>query len=457
MDWSQFIGRFHPLVVHLPIGFLLFGLILELISFIRKKESPEIRKVTAWSYLAGALGALMSAIVGLLLAKGGGYDAQALAWHKWMGIGLVVLTLAIYLVKTKMWDKKRPVLAYSLIILSFIVVSFTGHLGGNLTHGSDYLLVHAPPVVKYLAGMEAKDKQVAIPENVDSVMVFQHIIQPVLEEKCASCHNPSKAKGGLDLSSLEKIQIGGESGNLLGGTNPLQGELVHRVTLPSTSEKFMPPQGKALSYGEVELIKWWISQGATDSVQFSSGKLSDELLTILDRDYGLDASPKPFIEKLKPASVSEEILTGIREQGINISRLSPESSLLEISLQQDTFTPELAASLEPVLSNIVYADLGNTKIAAESFEVMGKMKNLIRLDIRNSNVGDEEIKQMGTLQHLEVINAHGTSVSKEALTAFTARTSPLKIYLWNTKVSEAEIKELSNQHPHLNLIGGASS
>jgi predicted CXXCH cytochrome family protein len=41
---------------------------------------------------------------------------------------------------------------------------------------------------------------------------FAATIQPILQAKCYSCHNEHKLKGGLDMSSIEKLLKGGEDG-----------------------------------------------------------------------------------------------------------------------------------------------------------------------------------------------------------------------------------------------------
>ena len=42
--------------------------------------------------------------------------------------------------------------------------------------------------------------------------VFESEIQPVLARKCGKCHSVRIRKGGLDLSSIDGIREGGESG-----------------------------------------------------------------------------------------------------------------------------------------------------------------------------------------------------------------------------------------------------
>ena len=43
---------------------------------------------------------------------------------------------------------------------------------------------------------------------------FEDDLIPLFEESCNSCHNPDKAKGGLDLTSMNGILAGGSSGDV---------------------------------------------------------------------------------------------------------------------------------------------------------------------------------------------------------------------------------------------------
>ena len=43
---------------------------------------------------------------------------------------------------------------------------------------------------------------------------FQDDIVPVFEQSCNSCHNPDRARGGLDLTSMNAILAGGSSGEV---------------------------------------------------------------------------------------------------------------------------------------------------------------------------------------------------------------------------------------------------
>lgn len=88
--FTDFIGRFHPLLVHLPIGILLFTLLLQWLS--TKEKWAALKTVIPLGYLFGAGSAIASCITGYLLGSAGEYDETVLNLHQWMGI-LTALSL----------------------------------------------------------------------------------------------------------------------------------------------------------------------------------------------------------------------------------------------------------------------------------------------------------------------------------------------------------------------------
>src|SRR4249919_2534193 len=65
----QMSGRFHPVVLHLPIGLLLITL---LIFLVRKKFSKEPSEIISFLLHAGALTAVISALLGIFLSREAG-------------------------------------------------------------------------------------------------------------------------------------------------------------------------------------------------------------------------------------------------------------------------------------------------------------------------------------------------------------------------------------------------
>lgn len=86
---------------------------------------------------------------------------------------------------------------------------------------------------------------------------FEETVEPILRAHCSDCHNPSKRRGDLDLSSTAGLLKGSESGAIFKAGDPehsLLYELVHRGD--------MPKKGGRLSGAQVEAIKEWIAGGA---------------------------------------------------------------------------------------------------------------------------------------------------------------------------------------------------
>ena len=88
---------------------------------------------------------------------------------------------------------------------------------------------------------------------------FQDDIMPIFEQSCNSCHNPDKAKGGLDLTSINAILAGGSSGEVALSEEPEQSLL---YLLPARlQEPFMPPRGEKIESSQLLILKNWIAQG----------------------------------------------------------------------------------------------------------------------------------------------------------------------------------------------------
>src|SRR5688572_14859418 len=91
--WVQLFGRMHPLLVHFPIVLLLLAAGWEL-SAARKANLPARGSIGNWLLLIAAFTAVVSAIMGLLLSREDGYSPETLAWHKWSGTSVSVISLA---------------------------------------------------------------------------------------------------------------------------------------------------------------------------------------------------------------------------------------------------------------------------------------------------------------------------------------------------------------------------
>src|SRR5215217_1423441 len=138
----MFFGRMHPLVVHLPIGFLVVLAVLEVVRWFKRfRGAGEARTVVLGLLVVSSI---VSVVFGLMLAEEGGYNADLLFWHKWMGIGLAGGCVATAMA---FWSRSRWLYAMFFLVTLGLLVPST-HFGGSMTHGSEYLVAHAPKWIR---------------------------------------------------------------------------------------------------------------------------------------------------------------------------------------------------------------------------------------------------------------------------------------------------------------------
>lgn len=140
-DLKRLIGRLHPVLVHFPIAFLLLAAGSEWCAALFKKQQARIVAiVTLW---IGSISSILAAISGWTLASGKrftGEDAELLLNHRWLGVSVVataVITLGVfYFFKTHKW---RDAIYLILLTILAVLVVLTGHYGGSLIYGAEYL------------------------------------------------------------------------------------------------------------------------------------------------------------------------------------------------------------------------------------------------------------------------------------------------------------------------------
>ena len=228
--WVQTVGRMHPLLLHFPIVLVVLCVFWELFSGIKKSVTPEFIKIGDGLLLVASLTSVSSALMGLLLSKEDGYAQEVVAWHKWGGVFISLLSIAWYTFRNTLRQMKAALVLTSITAMAVVII--TGHLGGNITHGDNFLMA---PI--------SKDKQIP---NVlfEDAFIYANMVQPILQAKCVSCHNEKKAKGELMMASFAALIKGGKNGALWDSTQKDFGLLMSRVHLPLDNKKHMPPTGK---------------------------------------------------------------------------------------------------------------------------------------------------------------------------------------------------------------------
>ena len=449
MDWNLFLGRFHPLIVHLPIALILVAALMEWL--IRKERWQHLRSVVQYFWLWGAISGVLAAALGWLLAYDVGYPSSTLFLHRWSGIGLAILTSLTYWLG-KPNTKLRRSWRSSLIIGSVILVAMAGHQGAKLTHGAHYLWQYAPPVIANLfitpPVNESPDLSTV---DRDSVIIYSHLIQPILDAKCSRCHNADDARGNLQLHSAAAIAKASNESELIVSGAPKSSELFRRVILPISDPKYMPVDLKnALHYEEIRLLEWWIKNGASFDAPLLSVELPADVKAILQNRYQLSWKEQSFVEKYTANPVPGNQLDSLRVAGFRVQRIAADQNWLEVKSNAAVG----GANLQDLLiagEQISWLDLSDSGLTDSSLLIIAQLPNLSRLQLDHNAISDEGLRHLKELLHLESLNLVATQVSDTSIPLFQQWKNLKKLYLWQTQVTKEGVGVLKRGRPDMEV------
>ncbi len=439
------IGNFHPVLVHLPIGFLFLALLFHWMS--GKEKYAGILPAVRIAFLLGMISAVLSCVTGWSLSTGGEYDEDTLDYHKWMGISVSVFSLIGY----QLSNKPNTGLKKVISVLTFLLIIITGHLGGTLTHGEGFLTKAFNS--KSDSSRSARKNII----NVQEAQVFNDIIQPILQDKCGGCHSATKQKGGLRLDGKDWILKGGKDGKVFESGNPLGSEIYKRSTLDPLEEKHMPPKGKPqLTEQEMTLINWWISSNAGFVKKVKEVVQEPKVMpALLAMQSAVVSVKKPAIPEGNIAKAPEAALDSLRKAGVIVLPVAANSNWLNVNFVSiPKISDKVVALLAPISKQIVWLKLGYADLSKDSWKLIGQCNNLTRLSIEHTNLTDESIANLSGLNNLLYLNLVGTRISVKGIALLKPLSKLDELYLGQTMVKTNDFTTLQKQFPKTVIDSG---
>ncbi|WP_190809800.1 c-type cytochrome domain-containing protein [Flagellimonas sp. S3867] len=436
---KQFLGRLHPILVHLPIGFIILGLLLQWYDRKIRAHSKIIALIFLW---AGILSAF-ACVTGYLQYLGEGYAFDTVKWHLWLGITTTIFCFLMYSKISEkpilVFLKKFPILLFSSLL--FVLISFTGHLGGDITHGKGYLLEPFPNSVKSFFGHEIfEEKPIVLnEENWENSLFYEDVIHPLINNKCVSCHNPKKSKGELKLHSLEDMLVGGENGEIIVENNPSESPLYSRLILSKDDEDHMPPKEKTqLTKEEITLIKTWILHGNPSNKTIGHLGLQKELFLSFFPQKENKIYPDTTI-----AAAPSDSIAHIKMFGLHVQQISNVSTFLSVSsINKPSFSNSDFEILNPILKHIVVLDLGGTQVTDDIFDKLTSLPHLTTLKLDDTSITGDGIELLSQLKYLKSINLTHTDFGDSFIPLLKEFKALEKVYLYNTKANPKDWQRL---------------
>lgn len=440
--WLQTAGRFHPLILHFPISFLLLLIILLLF---KKRLSAMIGFTEIYGTLLihAVLLATLAAISGILLSTGGDYDGLLLNRHRWLGTLTAMISYAAWLVFTNVTSQKT---IFNLLMVFCGVCLITGsHIGGILTHGENYLALSSSE--------EAKVQKKPV---TDSSPVFEAAIQPVLEAKCYSCHNEKKAKGKLVMSSMEAFLKGGKEGPAFKAGDPENSLLIKRILLDPSDKKHMPPKGKTpLSEAEILLIHQWIGRGASFDKSFRDFPEQDSFRIMASSFIIPDNDPLPGAVSYPFPPADEKLLTKLNNPYRRITETYKRSPALQLNFYiSGQYKPSMLEECIALKQQIVSINLSNMPVEDEALKTIAQFENLEELFLNGTNITGSTLAELQSCKNLARLSLANTKVAAKHLDILGKSSLLKKVFLWQTGVTGKEIDYLEQKFPQIHWDPG---
>lgn len=419
------LGHWHPVVLHFPIVLLLIAIFLGLTG----KSIPSIILTIA------TIAALITAISGFFLGAASGGQGDLLFWHQWLGGGTAILAVLWYWLESSGLGQKVYSKGIQVVLAGLIL--FTGHYGGMITHGEDFLAI--PSI----------NSDAEIPENP---LIYGDIVTRILDEKCVKCHNPNKKKGELLMTSITHLLKGGESGPSIIPGNSEESELIQRLHLPLTDEAHMPPEGeKNLTTSEIQILERWIVLGASDTLLLSHLDNSEPLFALI-ADMRI---PDPIEKWTALPKVADSTLVRLSSDYVTITRLASNVDALGVNIYKPpTYSKELMLHLKPIAANIVQMDVSGLPIGKEELGLIASFSNLEWLEVDQTPISDSEVDTLRVLKKLKTLKIYDTGVGDKTLEVLKELENLDQIYLWKTEVSERALEKLKLERPSLLINTG---
>ena len=443
------------MLVHLPIGMFFIAGILYFFS----KQASDIHAVIVRILIWTSAFSIISAGMGWALGQSGEYDPDALQIHQWLGISTCVLSVGLTYVMRSGINLR---ITNSLFILGLLCLTITGHYGGNLTHGSDYLTASLPAPARKIFGLKPNkvDEDLAAPTNIANLpeaIVYTQLVKPLLTQRCTSCHNDKKQKGKLRLDTPEFILKGGEDGPILVAGKPLDSELIKRLLLDANDEHHMPPKGKIpLTENEITLLHWWVQHGADFTKKVaqlpSDAKIKPVLASYAKGEVKQDESP---VFKKSIDAADEADLARIRKHGLRANPISKDQAFIEVNaINAPQVTSKELADLRAIQAQIVRLKLGNTRMGGDFMKEIADMPLLVLLDLNHTKITDANLENLKSLAYLESLNLVGTQISDRGLAHLAKIKSLKRVYLWQTNITEKGLAQIKQMRPDLHVQSG---
>jgi hypothetical protein len=426
----QWMGKFHPLVLHFPI---VFGMVISIWLFFWQHTKIHI-DTQKLLLAANALFASVTAVFGILLSLQNSYEADIINWHKWGGVAVAVFSWTfLYILNLKVVIKR--ILA---VLFLFVLIGST-HKGAQLTHG-----VNALSFPKSACA----ETNVEITED-STATVYQLGVAPILAQKCISCHGTEKSKANLQLHTPESIAKGSENGDILKAGLNGESVLFKSIHLPLDDDDHMPPDGKLqLTPDELRILSLWIKSGGNFDQRISELAKNDSLFLLVNK-YQTAASQKASLNFNLPG------LEEFNSNYCSVNYLFNGSDEVEVNFFQGAnYNRENLKRLEKIKTGIVNLNMQGMPLSKEDIDIILQFSNLQKVNLNSTGLNISELERLKSLTKLKSVSISGIDFDETEFDKFLDGAKFAAVNVWSQKAGKKQLKNIIAKYPDINITVG---
>jgi hypothetical protein len=179
------------------------------------------------------------------------------------------------------------------------------------------------------------------------------------------------------LTSIEKILIGGEKGDIIKANSVYESRLYTYLNLPLNDKMHMPPDGNIqLTENEKDLIKYWIEKGADF---YNYKKISDDSYSKAILNY----LPN---EKLIVDPPKKNDLIKLIEKDFRLERFGNNSNFIDVKYLGKRISQKDFNFLSRIKKNVKRLDFSGIDLSSISLNGLKLYENLAYLNLNNSSI-----------------------------------------------------------------------
>ena len=462
------LGRLHPLLLHLPIGLWLGICALEFGGALigRAPARATLALLTLFAALCGAA----AAASGWQLSQEPHYQRRTVELHRWLSVAAAAIgILAALLAPFRFRSGFRL-----LLVMEFVTLMATGHLGSTLTHGEDWLLepfdrqatpATAPaepsaapmvPAVPATSAPATTDAAAATPAPAaapspaeapvpaqapapaaaptpapaatpDAPVDFAREVLPTLQTYCTQCHGADKQKGGLRLDSHAAILAGGDGGPSVQAGKAEQSLLYERMALPLLHDDHMPPATKKQpAPADLERLRRWIAAGAEAGAAPPTAQpeapptelpAAPPAAQPKDQEPPREAAPATTKAPTDGAAARSAAIAALRQRMATVAEDAAADGRLAVDFAPaaaSTTDDEMRTLLAPLCDHIATLGLAASPVGEACLSLCARMSALTRLDLRRTRVSAEMLRALQGHPTLAEVQLQGSRIDGRA-------------------------------------------